>query len=251
MTAGISPDVLDKIKKLLSLGKSDNVHEAALAIARAQQLMERHRITQAMLELSGEAQSESPEADPTPFYDDKNMSPWRIRLALVICRANGCVVYTSRVNGKKTLMIIGTPGNVGRARYLFLYCLNEIKRLTKQELGSQTGVYERNFKLGCIDAIESAIQKEQESLRETMRKEAANPNALVLVTNAIAKVSNDLRAAQDLGYSKLNLRKGRASGHRGYDGSAREHGRQAGANIYPGNKSGSITGGAKRLGPGS
>lgn len=41
--------VIDKVRKLLALGQSDNEHEAALALQRAQQLLERHRLDFASL----------------------------------------------------------------------------------------------------------------------------------------------------------------------------------------------------------
>lgn len=43
---------LEKLKKLLALAKSDNPHEAALALQRAQKLMQAYNITQADLALS-------------------------------------------------------------------------------------------------------------------------------------------------------------------------------------------------------
>ncbi|EBH8909780.1 DUF2786 domain-containing protein [Salmonella enterica] len=44
--------LLEKLKKLLALAKSDNPHEAALALQRAQKLMHAYNITQADLALS-------------------------------------------------------------------------------------------------------------------------------------------------------------------------------------------------------
>lgn len=44
--------LLEKLKKLLALAKSDNPHEAALALQRAQKLMQAYNITQADLALS-------------------------------------------------------------------------------------------------------------------------------------------------------------------------------------------------------
>lgn len=44
--------ILEKLKKLLALSKSDNPHEAALALQRAQKLMLAYNITQADLALS-------------------------------------------------------------------------------------------------------------------------------------------------------------------------------------------------------
>lgn len=50
-TAATAPgrQVIDKVRKLLALGQSDNEHEAALALQRAQALLERHRLDFASL----------------------------------------------------------------------------------------------------------------------------------------------------------------------------------------------------------
>ncbi len=50
-TAATEPgrQVIDRVRKLLALGQSDNEHEAALALQRAQQLLERHRLDFASL----------------------------------------------------------------------------------------------------------------------------------------------------------------------------------------------------------
>mgnify|MGYP003596235719 CR=1 FL=1 len=44
--------ILEKLKKLLALSKSDNPHEAALALQRVQKLMQAYNITQTDLALS-------------------------------------------------------------------------------------------------------------------------------------------------------------------------------------------------------
>lgn len=48
----IQARILDKLKKLLALSKSDNPHEAALALQRAQKLMGAYGISQSELELA-------------------------------------------------------------------------------------------------------------------------------------------------------------------------------------------------------
>ncbi|MEA4838055.1 MAG: DUF2786 domain-containing protein, partial [Rhodospirillaceae bacterium] len=45
-----APDaIIAKIKKLLALSKSSNEHEAALALAKAKELMEAHSLTDAII----------------------------------------------------------------------------------------------------------------------------------------------------------------------------------------------------------
>lgn len=42
-------EALERVKKLLQLAKSDNVHEAAAALALAQKVIDRHKIDAAAL----------------------------------------------------------------------------------------------------------------------------------------------------------------------------------------------------------
>ncbi|GCE83023.1 DUF2786 domain-containing protein [Komagataeibacter diospyri] len=44
--------VMERLKKLIALSRSSNAHEAAAALARAQQLMREHKITEDDLVLS-------------------------------------------------------------------------------------------------------------------------------------------------------------------------------------------------------
>ncbi|EAT16084.1 DUF2786 domain-containing protein [Desulfuromonas acetoxidans] len=48
----MNQDHVEKIKKLLALSKSSNAHEAALALQRAQELMQKHNVTMTYVRLS-------------------------------------------------------------------------------------------------------------------------------------------------------------------------------------------------------
>jgi hypothetical protein len=243
-------EVLSKIRKLLRLGESANEHEAALAVARAQALMEKHRITQAALAIeSDEGPTEEirhwdDPLDPFPDKPAKRLSQWRVRLGSTLARANGCSIFMSGAS----VHLVGRASNVQQVRYLYAFCWKEIDRLTSKFGAGNGRTWGANFRLGCVDAIAIAIEAERRAAREELRGAVPNERALVLVDKAIAKVDDELREVSRYEKEKLNIRRGRGFAGPGYSPSAREQGRQAGASIYPGrNARGGIGPGTKRL----
>lgn len=234
-------DVAGKIKKLLKLGESPNANEAAAAIAKAQSLMERHRIDVAMLEIE-QVQPEEEIGQFADPLDQGHTASWRGRLALVLCRANGCVVY----RGHQRLMLVGHPSNASAVRYLYGYCTNEIQRLARKHARGNGRAWRDNFRTGCIDAIDKAIRAERAAMHDELRKAAAervvvDSRALVVVNNAIAKVEQQKADVDAWVDQNMKLRAARSRAQKYYP-TARELGRTHGAGIYPGRTSGALSG---------
>jgi len=219
-------DVMRKVRALLKLGASDNEHESAAAIGRAQALMERYQIEEAMIV------EEAEEAEEIRNWEDpigRAGAAWRGRLAASLARANSCGVYKTR----GVLKVYGRATQVAALRYMFEYCEREIDRLAKGYAGNGR-VWINNFRLGCVDAIRKAIKDERERMHNEMRSRArATEGALVLVENAIVAVENEQKEVRSWGHRNLRLRNGSAS-QGTYHSGAREQGRRDGANIYPG-----------------
>lgn len=99
MEAQTQGAVVSKITKLLALSKSDNQHEAQLALSKAQELMCKHNVT--VTELDGE----SDDKVSTIRIDEttKGCSPYRYRLAGALSEQFRCkVVLNSTRNGGRT-----------------------------------------------------------------------------------------------------------------------------------------------------
>lgn len=76
--------IVDKIKKCLALGKSNNPHEAAAALRQAQKLMEMHGLSEDDLEKSGYGN----EAVECPIQANKKATPVHLsRLVNLVMRA--------------------------------------------------------------------------------------------------------------------------------------------------------------------
>lgn len=230
---------LQKIKDLLELSKgAGTAEEAATAAATAQRLMERHRISQAALDASEEAEPEQPIGEYELYRGARRLSVWRAQLAGCLARNNGCDVFTRGPH----IQIVGQDRNVSVVRYMYAYLANEIDSLAKfhgKGLGKGWG---NSFRLGACYEVSKRLREAREVEQRSARDETAgNGAALVRVNNAIAKQDEQDRAIRQWMDRHLRLRSSRQTG--ASDGSGFRAGRQAGANIP-------LSGGA-RLGKGS
>lgn len=192
--------ILDRIKKLLSLSKSDcNLNEAAVAAQMAQQLMEKHKIHEALLFKEEEA------AAISEFeLDDENKrlpTAWKVRLANTLARLNGCQILFKKGNrnaGRKTTInIFGTTENVSFCIGLWWYIVTSIEVLCKRALKRGEGKGQRwsnSFRIGASDEICERLKRGHQEARKEAKQEAAAQNsvALVKVEKALEKLDAEL-----------------------------------------------------------
>ncbi|MEQ1506614.1 MAG: DUF2786 domain-containing protein, partial [Myxococcota bacterium] len=102
-------DVLDRVRKLLALATSPNVHEAALAAARAQALIERHRLEDWLAAEQDSAGDPDPivHAWHEPLAVARKIRRWKAALASVLAEVNGCVAYTARRGTDEAIVLVG------------------------------------------------------------------------------------------------------------------------------------------------
>ena len=101
--------VLERVRRLLALATSSNVHEASSAAAAAQALVARHRLE------AWVAAAQVVEADPDPITDAREspldrarrQRPWKVALACALADANGCVAYTLDERGSEAIVLVG------------------------------------------------------------------------------------------------------------------------------------------------
>lgn len=227
-------EALDRLRKLLALGESDNVNESAQAIARAQALMERFQITETLI--AQDAVNPEPE-EPLRVWEEpidraQYMASWKSNLTWALCKPNG--LYWFHRSGN--IHVVGRASDAETVRYLFGYCAKEIDRLTKREAYGKGHQYCFSFRMGCVDAIREAIKNEQFRVREEMRGAVPDERALIKLDNALA--TSDERHALAVAFARskasgLHLRSGGTSSFRN-DASGHAHGQQAGRGIYPG-----------------
>lgn len=221
---------------LLRLATSDNAHEAAQAAARAQEIMARHEITEAMLSLDGAVAEDDEDIEDFgkreggALYEPegKRLQSWRARLAVVVASANGCKAYRS---GMK-LHLIGRPSDCETVRYLFGFLGKETERLTDKHGRGMGQTWRANFAVGVVEGIQTALKVMNQRLADELRAAATSSTALVRVNQALVKVEQKRDAVEVWTREKsgLGLRV-RPSGRMRYDRDARTQGREQGERI--------------------
>lgn len=236
----IGEKMIDRVRKLLALSTSSNENEAKAALLQAQKLMEKHKISEAMI------------AEPAVVQEDiktselwnsgkTSRSQWRGNLAATLGKCNGCEVWTS---GPR-IHIIGRESNVQTVQYLFLYCESLIERLSKTHAGHGRS-FISNYKLGFVGGIASKLKQGKE---EAMA-EAVVEHGKQLTDNAIVRIDEkalENKKLFDQVLTKLNL-KFTTFGKQSYNEDARLIGFKDGRKVDLSSKPGIESGTTKRIG---
>lgn len=261
-------EAISKAIRLLKLAQSDNPHEAALAAAKAQEIIDRYKLTGLSAESELPGGAKEPEEPIRNFEDPldyaksgegKNLSRWKVSLASVLAKANQSRIYTSQVYDKAfatrtpVIRIVGRPSDVETVRYLYQYLVNEVERLTKVHAKGNGKTWANNFRYGVVDEIRDRLEAQRNETAQKMKKEIeafGAPDAqvaIVRVNQGLIKLEKQGEDVQTWMDENLDLKKTYARSRS--DFGAREAGRQAGKSIQLGGGKG-LTSGAKRLGSG-
>lgn len=140
----------EKVRRLLALAKSDNPHEAELAMVRARELLARHE-----LEL-GADQLEPGFVVRRLGRGKKRMDAWERRIATILedhFRVRSVLLKDYDVAaGHKTraIEIMGTPANVEMAEYVHAFLIRTIESLWKSRRGEVGGRRRAAFMSGAV-----------------------------------------------------------------------------------------------------
>lgn len=252
-------EALRKAALCLKLAQSSNVNEAALAAAKAQEIIDRYQLDVNALNYDSAQAKEDAEPivdfgwqDPLEAKVSKHTAG-TLRLASIVSRQNGCRnILSKHADGySKVIRIVGRPKDVQTARYVFAMLKNEIEGLIKKccNAGTSKG-YKDQFFLGCVDAIQIKFAESRKATISSLRAEHANnPMALVRVNSAIARMEKKTEEVFAFMRSTIpGLRTSRSVGGVGRAGfTGREHGRREGAGIRIGSATGSLGQGRKEL----
>lgn len=241
-------EAVSKAVRLLRLAQSDNPHEAALAAAKAQEIIDRYKLT-GITEESSIPVVEEPIRDFEAPLDGTtgNMARWRVMLASTLAKANQSRVYTWTDARGKSIKIVGRPSDAETIRYLYQYLTREIERLASLHAKGNGKTWANNFRLGIVDEIGDRLREQREATVHAVKQETANTSALVRVDQALAKMEKQAGAVAD--WMKENLKLKKTYSQTRYDDSARMAGRRAGKSINLGSGR-AMTSGAKALGSG-
>ena len=178
-------NVVDKIQALkrLSENKSATPSEAANAAARVQELMLKHKITEAELG-SDESKEEIHWFKDDPLHVSKRDSAWRVVLACGIAEVNGCRCMTGvRPDGARRISLLGRASDVEVVRYLYAYLEREIERLAKGHLLVEsknktydslfvTGLHRgKSFRMGAVFTVLERLKAQKIEVETVARAE--------------------------------------------------------------------------------
>ncbi len=191
-------DIIEKIKKLLALSESSNPNEAALAQARAAELMLKYSISQGAIDTS-----EKKEDEPVNVFlfeaDEGNKTTWKGSLASSIARFFNCKIYWSG----PSLMFIGRESDKNAVLYLYKAIFNQIQELTERfwikegiRSGTHGKTWKQSFRLGCTNTLAARFAEQKNTIIQEYRQSGTS---LALYDNIARQV--EARS------NKLNLHK--------------------------------------------
>ena len=161
--------------------------------------------------------------------------PWRLRIAIALCRASQCDLYSRRSHAGVEIVVYGQPTDTARVRSLYASIVAQCDDMARAALaayhptrdGGTRRTYARDYRVGYSDAIARQMDTARDALKAA-RKSAKGSRALARVDQAVAyieAVDAALRSHRD----SLGLSRGR--GMRGASGrtSGYADGRRAGS----------------------
>jgi hypothetical protein len=203
---------LERIKKLLSLAESANEHEAALAAARAQELLDLHKLS--LSEVDAELfEADNPVGEDL-LSDDADVGRykmtwvgWKCSLLSMVARMNGCTVIRTRAfrvrtkgdrffllpkpgwasrladkreEWKEMIVIVGRESDRQITEYLGTYLMREIERLAKVDYEAAHGTtdyrgLQRWTTSFAHPEMKAVVRRDSDAVREYLEKAFGGP----------------------------------------------------------------------------
>ena len=165
----MTSQLIERIKKLLSLAQSDNANERDAALAKAQALATEHQIDMALIDRTtcGVIQEEKFEKDLCEI-GRRRTAKIRFISWLLQSHFNVSVVWSG-----STIVFVGRTSDVQFAKWLFSYFQEEFaRRWNEYKLGELTeqGIsdarpYLNTFLYGCYQGLDSKLDEEREAAK--------------------------------------------------------------------------------------
>jgi len=190
-----SDKVIDLIRKCLALADSPNENEAALAMAKAQELLERYNLSLAQVKDTVTTIPDLIEGEVD--YEHKE---WLRRLFFTVARHNFCKTVGHPSTGKES--IIGRYTNVCMTVEMAYWLRSQIERIAMEEttsdklyqFDSSTGTINhwgvpstREYRKGFLVGIVARISQRLQELADQRRTET--PSLTALTVNLMAEAT--------------------------------------------------------------
>ncbi len=157
----VDANLLSRVRKLLALTTSPNVHEATSAAALAQALIARHKL-QGWLDAD-----EAVSGDPDPITDardqpleiSKRLRKWKVVLAAALADANGCMAYTLDRGADQAIVLIGRARDRAAVGELWSWLVARIAWLSATHGAGQDRQWHEAFRIGCVATVAEQLAR--------------------------------------------------------------------------------------------
>lgn len=192
--------LLDRVAKLLALAESPNVHEAALAAARAQELIEAHRL-EGLLQAREAQERALEDGRDAPLEAGRRVRKWKAVLAAQLAELNGCVAYAEGKRGDQRLLVAGLPEDRAAVMEVWQWLVKRIEWLSATEGAGRDRRWHEAFRIGASETILARMAEAKRSARAGLET-----TALSVAESALEARAEAVRRYAD---QELRLKKGR------------------------------------------
>ncbi len=161
-----------RIAKLLALSKSDNIHEAANALAQAQALMDKYKIEKIMNNETsrGEVQLD----DRLPCFEFNQRVPkWKWNLLWGIANVNNCKPWANRRGSPSIAYLVGFEDDVVHATAMYKYIESKIDELANRYGTVHPGRSARDsFRKGAVAEVKLRLLEQRDLTMQRLKQGA-------------------------------------------------------------------------------
>jgi hypothetical protein len=216
-------EVIELVRRCLALSKSSNEHEAALAMAKAQQILFEHNLSMSEVQSADEFSKKASGMTQSKVSTQmkRNHGHWKPQLIHWVARYNFCSVILSSYGD--TVYLIGQPINVEVVTNMYIWVCDQLENMASEYCKSYQGpdripTFRRGFFDGAVNEIGNRLYRNQKE----MKAKIESSTALVVQNEEMLKAYIDQKFGE--------LKSGRASrGSGSYDG--HRAGRDAGSKV--------------------
>lgn len=223
--------VIDRVRKMLAVSRSDNEHEAALAAQRAAAMMDEYHLTEAQLRVEDTSRAaEEIKSMALPDSTRKRVA-WKEHIAMGVAKSLGCHVYLAEGN---VLTAVGREGATEAWVYTSRYLYNEVDRLADEawdaegnearEAGHSIRKWKNSFRVGAAQSIMMRLYDDKP------KPENVSEQALMIidaddleVKNEYHKITGKMGTASSIGLTsnRTGYKAGREAGNKVHLGGGR------------------------------